>query len=211
MLVDKVTHMSTRAVQQLSKEMRSSDGGKLKAPKEKMFIELDEQMQYLFNKLKNKMGKKLSNKEILRRILTEMTDKGNFTVEKSNRQKDAKKLQVTSKNFSAENQNYLRKNPDRSRNESVESFCTEKFEDSEVESRYVSKAKEREVRARTQGRCSHKGCKKPIEELHHKIPYAIARNHKSLVGLCKVHHEFNHNGVGCELNGIDLKIREMRQ
>ncbi|MBD3331103.1 hypothetical protein GF354_06310 [Candidatus Peregrinibacteria bacterium] len=67
------------------------------------------------------------------------------------------------------------------------------------------------MQSKTQGRCSHKGCNKPIEELHHEIPFAISRNHKSLVGLCKVHHEFKHNGIEKKLNNIDLKIREMRQ
>ncbi|MBD3330244.1 hypothetical protein GF354_01790 [Candidatus Peregrinibacteria bacterium] len=166
-LVDQVTHMSTRAIQQLSKEMRASDGNSLKSPKEKMSIELDGEMQYLFNKLKNKMGNRLSNKEILRRILKEVAGEENFFAEKA---------------------------PER-----------------EFESRYVSKAKEREVEAKTKGRCSYNGCNKPIEEKHHEPAYAISHNHKGLKAMCKVHHEFRHNGIGTELSNIDIKIRKMRR
>ncbi|MBD3331181.1 hypothetical protein GF354_06705 [Candidatus Peregrinibacteria bacterium] len=79
----------------------------------------------------------------------------------------------------------------------------EKVEEKEVEPRYVSKTKEREVEAKTKGRCSYNGCNKPIEEKHHEPAYALSHNHKGLMGMCKVHHEFRHNGVGKKLSSID--------
>ena len=57
---DKVQHMSTSALQELSRDVRGK--------KEKIKIELDEEMEFMFLKLKKQLGIS-SNKEALRQIL----------------------------------------------------------------------------------------------------------------------------------------------
>lgn len=59
-LADKVENMSTGALQELSREIRGK--------KEGITIELDEEMRFMFLKLKKKLGV-FSNKETLRQIL----------------------------------------------------------------------------------------------------------------------------------------------
>ncbi|MBD3330695.1 hypothetical protein GF354_04160 [Candidatus Peregrinibacteria bacterium] len=180
---DKTEHMSFRGVEILSKEIRAKkkklnsqgknvdmlklmQGGlKCKAASEKMKIELDDEMQFLFFKLKKKMGNKLSNKEVLRRAL---------------------KLLTKEENFSAE-----------------------KFEQEPItEPRYIKKVKRQSTLAKTNGRCDYPGCNKPIEEFHHKESYAISRNHSSLTGVCKIHHEFDHSGVVTKSKKWELKVVE---
>ncbi|MDZ4210074.1 MAG: hypothetical protein U1C56_02755, partial [Candidatus Curtissbacteria bacterium] len=65
-LAEKVTYMSKPALQEYSKEVR----GHITANWQ---IELDEEMMFLFLKLKKKLGKNLSNKECLRKMLEQMT------------------------------------------------------------------------------------------------------------------------------------------
>lgn len=43
--------------------------------------------------------------------------------------------------------------------------------------------------------CSYRNCAKPVDEVHHSERFAIVKNHEKLVGLCKVHHEYMHNGL----------------
>ena len=59
-----VTVASKRAVEEFVREK----------PKEKMEIELDEEMMVMFLKIKQKYGEKLSNKEVLRRLLKDLEE-----------------------------------------------------------------------------------------------------------------------------------------
>ncbi|NIA02321.1 MAG: hypothetical protein GWP15_02975, partial [Nitrospirae bacterium] len=63
-LAEKVIHMSKPALQEYSKEAR----GKVTVGWQ---VELDEKMMFMFLKLKKRLGKNLSNKECLRKILEE--------------------------------------------------------------------------------------------------------------------------------------------
>jgi hypothetical protein len=67
-LAEKIVHMSKPALQEYSKEKR----GKITTGWK---VELDEKMMFLFLKLKKKLGKNLSNKECLRKILEKMEEK----------------------------------------------------------------------------------------------------------------------------------------
>lgn len=81
MFADKIKNMSKPAVQTLSKELRhppKAGAGKNEnvnvetvccAVPEKIKVELDEEMTFLFLKLKEKMGENLSNKEVMKMIL----------------------------------------------------------------------------------------------------------------------------------------------
>ena len=63
------------------------------------------------------------------------------------------------------------------------------------EKRYIKIAKKREILSKSKGRCQYPSCNKPSELFHHPNRYSITRNHKSLVDLCKDHHQFMHNGL----------------
>ena len=75
---EKVKNMSKPAIQELAKEVRAKhiqqkslpgenlSFGNCEAAQQKMSIELDEEMQFLFLKLKNKYGNHLSNKAAMK-------------------------------------------------------------------------------------------------------------------------------------------------
>ena len=91
--LDKVSNMSKAALQELSKEVRRNEEGRgikdnkglneslfenldsdlnttpCKAVPTKITIELDEEMTFLFLKLKRKIGKNLSNRDVMRKVL----------------------------------------------------------------------------------------------------------------------------------------------
>lgn len=69
LLADKVKHMSKAAVVEMAKELRYGE------VKQRISIDLDDEMQFLFLKLKKKMGVE-SNKEVLRLILQQSVENG---------------------------------------------------------------------------------------------------------------------------------------
>ncbi|MFH1533712.1 MAG: hypothetical protein ABID64_02170 [Nitrospirota bacterium] len=73
-LADKIGNMSKPAVQTLSKELRNKETDLCEAKPEKIKLELDEEMTFLFLKLKKKWGKTLSNKEIMGKILAKVSE-----------------------------------------------------------------------------------------------------------------------------------------
>ncbi len=141
LLAGHVNTMSTPVLQQYAKEIRH---GKCITPK--ITIDLDEEMQILFNQLKKKFGK--SNQETLRTILKNVS-------------KD-----VLPKKIKARKQ-----------------------ADAHLPSRAIPQAK------KTEKQCQYPGCTKSTENYHHPVPFAFSHSHDSLVGLCKIHHEFCHQGV----------------
>ena len=64
-----------------------------------------------------------------------------------------------------------------------------------AETRYIPVHQKHEAINKTNGKCAYPNCSKPYEHLHHTIPFAYSRNHKSLTPLCKTHHEYAHNGL----------------
>lgn len=70
-LADKVKNMSKPALQELSKELRNNTSAQCRAVPTTIKIELDEEMTFLFLKLKKKYGG--NNQEVMKKILTEAT------------------------------------------------------------------------------------------------------------------------------------------
>lgn len=62
-------------------------------------------------------------------------------------------------------------------------------------SRYIPKVKKEEISKKYQNKCAYPGCVKAVETMHHRVPFAFKKTHESVVPLCKIHHEFAHNGV----------------
>lgn len=70
-----------------------------------------------------------------------------------------------------------------------------KFEPIKNGSRHIQAAQKRELESKHKGKCAVPNCKNPAEVLHHKTPYAISQNHKSVVPICKAHHDLIHHSA----------------
>ncbi len=234
-----VENMSKPALAEFAKEMRQMEGQlkidekaqmkvnddcceefseeyriKCRAVTSKMTIELDEESQILFNQLKKKYAKDLSNKEALKIILKKIpgASAGFVLAEKQsedNSQKDMPGHGI-SKNFKISNIKTARKtninqknqsttlkiyNNQKNQNTTKESKGYQQQTDAPLPSRYVLVQTQRKVHEKTNGKCAYPGCTRPIENIHHTIPFSFNRSHKTAIGLCEIHHEFCHNGV----------------
>lgn len=157
-----IENMSTPALQAFTKEIRH---GKPEAPK--MTIELDEEMQILFNQLKKKLAQNFSNKEALKIILKSVS---RDAFSKTSQANTTKKTRQSVKQSDVPALPFL-------------------------PSRTTSVRKRREVIAKTNGKCAYPHCTKTIENFHHTVPFAFNRSHERVIGLCKIHHSLCHNGV----------------
>ena len=68
------------------------------------------------------------------------------------------------------------------------------------------KQRARGLKAKCAKICEHPSCNKPAIEIHHKIPWAIAKKHEKLESLCKEHHELRHQSDSM----IDRKFRQFK-
>lgn len=181
MFADKVENMSKPALQQFSKEFR----GKLQTTWQ---IEMDEEMMTVFLKLKEKVGRNLSNKEAMKRIL---------------------KMMVKNEKLQTEAKKQAKIPGERTQSERSEQSVNPKI--LAKITRYIPVSQKREVLASTDGRCSHENCHNPAQVFHHRIRYSQTPNHTSVVPLCKIHHEFAHNGITETLVAADELYRKCRQ
>ncbi|MFH1533372.1 MAG: HNH endonuclease signature motif containing protein [Nitrospirota bacterium] len=172
-LAEKVENMSKPALQEYSKEAR----GKVTISWQ---VELDEEMMFMFLKLKKKLGKNLSNKECLRKILEEMQEKSEPQVQPQRQAR--KQAKIPGEKLEAPGQ--LQK-----------------------VTRYISVHRKRELSER----CSHPGCHRPAEIIHHPDRFSQNRSHENLQPLCKQHHEFAHNGIFEPMRSADYKYRIYRR
>ncbi|MBU2524416.1 hypothetical protein KKG71_04440, partial [Patescibacteria group bacterium] len=74
-------------------------------------------------------------------------------------------------------------------------------------SRYISVYRKREVGER----CSHFGCPRPADVIHHPDRFSEHHSHENLKPLCKQHHEFAHNGISEPMQLADYNYRKQRQ
>ncbi|MBU1152305.1 hypothetical protein KJ632_05815 [Patescibacteria group bacterium] len=153
-LAEKVEHMSKLALQEFSKEKRCHHINTWQ-------IELDEEMMFMFLKLKKKFGDRLSNKEALRKILQKMQEP---------QRKAKKQKEIPGK-----------------------------------VSRYIP------VDQRPSDHCSHPGCHRPADVIHHPTRFSQNPNHSNLKPLCRLHHEFAHNGITEKMQFADYQYRKCRQ
>lgn len=177
MFADKVENMSKPALQQFSKECR----GKIQTNWQ---IEMDVEMMTTFLKLKEKIGRNLSNKEALKILLNMMAKN-----EKSQPQAEISK-KIPGENEKAE------------RSANVVRFAP---------SRYIPIAQKREILAQTNNQCSHENCHNPAQIFHHQIRFSQTKNHTSIIPLCKIHHEFVHNGITETMTKADELYRKYRR
>jgi len=171
--VDKLENMSSPAVQTLSKELRqkSAGGDELsgetvcEAKAEKIKLELDEEMTFLFLKLKKKWGENISNKQIMRIILAKVSE-SEFPIRKLKTVLGEKLLKEQK---------------------------SDEIAKPKIEIRYVPAHRRR--KAKGNGQCIYPNCNKPATVFHHTDRFSESKSHESIVPLCKNHHEFMHNGL----------------
>jgi hypothetical protein len=179
---DKVKNMSTSAIQTLSRELRQeavidknvfaerlNQERKCCAASIKMTIELDDEMQLLFLKLKKVIGKDLNNKETLKIMLKMLT-----------KQQNSNSVQ----NFCAENRVEPKAATTNDHTKKPKSF-----------SRYIPAQIKQQILQKTNNKCSYPNCNKPVDVFHHTNRFSDLKSHESIIGFCKVHHEFAHNGI----------------
>lgn len=179
-----VANMSKPALFEFAKEIRNGNE-KCHAVASKMQIELDEEMQTLFLKFKEKYAKNLSNREALRIMLKKVVVAGEDLNHRTEASNGCAKEKIVVPGNEVE--------------EKPVNFS----------SRHISKTKKREILQKYHYQCAYPGCVKPVETMHHRIPFAFERSHESVVPLCKIHHEFAHNGIiGHELREpVNWKIK----
>ncbi|MDP2642324.1 MAG: hypothetical protein Q8P62_00590 [Candidatus Peregrinibacteria bacterium] len=195
--VDKLKNMSKNAIQELSKEVRNKEmeaekenfgesglfgdlvqmagtSAPCKAAPLKITVELTDEMAFMFLKLKKKAeassGKFFSNKEAMNEILKQLADK-EFSEKAVVKTAD----QVCEKVILEDG------------------FSEEKFQ--QKISRYIPAHVKKMATLSTHGKCAYPGCGHPAEIFHHRERFAESKNHKSIISLCKIHHEFAHNGI----------------
>ena len=242
-MAENIVSMSKMAVQSLSKEIRAEQGaesvyGSVEGSRQLTFsnhgfvhhaplckavfitkkIELDENLSFLFMKLKTKLGKNLSDKEFLA-ILLEERAKAEFpqTTLPQNVIAVAKQRAVT---ISKETMDYKSVTAvakqsgatisKRTRNCKSVTGDANKGKSAANESgvtRYIPASKKREVVAETHGKCAYPNCNVPYEVLHHVDRYSENKTHDSIIPLCKIHHEFAHHNL---IRNETLKTNEWR-
>jgi len=204
---DKVINMSKSAVQTLSKELRQKEAQKqtspiqqeaepassditnelkegsslCKAVPETIKIELDEEMTFLFLKLKKKMGKHLNNQQAMKIILEEM--------ERITFKKEKKRAIENNKNDVGKSVTGDKPTAKRG----SETFSKQQKE--KPVTRYITANQKRATTQLTNGKCAYPNCNQPADNLHHINRFHNNKNHASIIPLCKNHHEFTHNGL----------------
>lgn len=70
-----------------------------------------------------------------------------------------------------------------------------KKEDKNSITRYIQVLIRKMALQSTNDHCAYPGCNRPPETFHHPERFGEGKNHNSLIPLCKIHHEFMHNGL----------------
>lgn len=148
-------------------------------------IDLDSEMMTMFLKIKKNFGENLSNKEAMRRMLKMMA---------------SGVAQMSGITMMAKNK---KPQPQAKKPEKIPGDFTV--------TRYIPVIQKRLAIEKTTGKCSYQNCHLPAQILHHQIPFSQNHNHNSIIPLCKIHHEFEHNGITKPLDETDNLYRKCRQ
>ncbi|MDD3862211.1 MAG: hypothetical protein PHP74_05010 [Candidatus Gracilibacteria bacterium] len=222
MFVDKLENMSKPALQQLSKELRGKMTGKIQTTWQ---IEMDEEMMKTFLKLKKTLGKfgsELSNKEAMRRMLRKWAEMSGgkepkvVMGENVKPQTQAKKKQeIPGERKHSQSEGFLNQDnkleKQNQQNHQSKSGRSTRFARSAPASRYIPIAKKRLILAQTNGGCAHPNCQNPAQIFHHQVRYSQSKSHESVIALCRIHHEFAHNGITENTTEADRLYRKYRQ
>lgn len=184
--VNRLNGMNKADLQELAREVRDKERmsgldllGQADFPcqaiQPKFVIELDKETQFLFLKLKKKMGKEVSNKEALKRMLKALGQ--------------TKAAARTTKPQTPKQCKFL---PGEKFDEAMKKLPNEQ---SKQANRHISKEKKQEAIEKYKDKCAYPGCTNPYYEIHHIDGFSKTGNHDNLILLCKTHHNFAHNGL----------------
>lgn len=188
-----------------------------KAVPAKIRIELDEGMTAKFLQLKKKFGGNLQNAEVMEKILEiameavlpELAGGDSGGVEDDGQDVSVGRKSIPGDNFSGEKSQQKAAvkivGVNDAHEEGVDEgsfsvigegrICEEKFVETKPASRTIPPALKQKLLSKTAGKCAYPNCNYPAEIFHHTDRFAISHSHASLKPLCKIHHEFMHNGL----------------
>jgi len=213
-LAETVENSNRSTVVELSKELRNqakinstnietakqkiaTELPKCQAAPSKLNIDLDEESQFLFLKLKKKLGETLNNKEALKKMLRELAKlkKLEVSVCDNLKNKNEHKPQRSTKQQKQKSSKYFPgkifdKNNNNFKNKQLKTTSIK-----ETKSRYIPVKIRKEALSKTKGKCAYPNCNKPADLFHHRERFSEIKNHSSIIPLCKCHHEFAHNGL----------------
>ena len=188
------------------------DCGFCKAAPQKMKIELEGESLFMFLKMKKKYGNSLSNNEVMKKIFEIATNALEIKPHKANVvaiQSEAKTHQ-SGATVSPEVKFQANITPQSSSQKvqifpgttftifevgTIECENQTKYESKHGVPRYIQVKIKKPALSSTNGKCSYPGCEKPAEIIHHPERFAVSQNHNNIKPLCKIHHEFMHNGL----------------
>lgn len=185
-LAGHVENMSKAALFEFSKELRYGHD-KCEAVRSVMKVELDEEMQVIFLRLKERYAKDCSNAEALKIMLKKLDE--------VSMQNSVPGNGIFSKSSSLKTTAGSRKSAQPSDAAPHESANPSKSQPPKIPSRYIPVAIKRKILNKYHHKCGYPNCPNPVQQLHHRIPFAFQRNHDNVMPLCRVHHEFAHNGI----------------
>lgn len=173
----------------------------------KITLKLDEEMTFAFLSLKKKLGKNLGNKEVMKKILEMAQNSARGINAQKNTDKtesevaengsgiggEAARKGCTARQKIAGTEEYVgtvRLVPgDNFPKAVVVDLATQAV------TRHISAGRKCSALAETNNHCSYPNCNRPPEVFHHTERFALNQSHESIKPLCKIHHEFTHNGL----------------
>jgi len=188
-LADKVKNMSKPALQELSKELRGN-------ATPKMSVDLDAEMQFLFGKIKKELG--LENDQEALKVIFQAHLAHKDTTKQSHKkvQNIPGDLPASGVDEKLKNQKQLTEAKNLNIQKSTKSHLIKAPSGEHIKvSRYIPAKIRQNAIAKTNGKCAYPSCTKTFENLHHKDYFARTKSHQNIIPLCKIHHEYAHNGL----------------
>lgn len=242
---DKIKNMSKPAIQELSKEVRyKMENGEISAGRgvninlfenkenencktthcaaapQRIRIELEGELYFMFLKLKKKYGEKLTNQELMQKIFEENLngESGRKSQEVGRKASQHQSVKIVpGDNVEDRNLHEKFKDVDGSGKITKETKIP----------RYIRVHIRRNLLHKMDSKCTYPGCERPAQVFHHTDRFANSHSHESIKPMCEIHHEFAHNGLiqnenstaqnwqlqlqGGELDKIDQLYRKYRQ
>lgn len=197
------------------------------AAPQRIRIDLEGDLFFMFLKLKKKYGEQLKNHDIMKKIfeenlgcnekklvcnLEQEEDEGNAkkTIIKNAKIPEPQSVKVIPGDKNLRGRFNNANNPS-AKEKNTKSLTTKQS----TKSRYISIHIRRNLLQKTADRCAYPQCNRLAEIFHHTDRFAKSNSHELIRPFCKIHHEFAHNGLikneNMEIKNwqLQLKIGEL--
>jgi len=190
---NKIMNMNKSSIQTLSRELRQVSevtkitkdmAVKCEAKPQNIKLELDDEMTFLFLKVKKKYGENLSNKEVMRKMLEAVT--GDVVSAEVGGARTASLGETVKPSGAKSLPGQTSALPMGPGGAGGPGGARAK--------KYINAALKRKVRERSRGKCEYNNCNKPAEHFHHTGRFAENHSHEGIIHVCKDHHQILHNG-----------------